>query len=619
MSANLPYAPKWQFQPNSTDAGRPLSTKAKPIKVAIVGGGCASLCTAFELSRPHLADQYEITVYQQGWRLGGKGASGRGVANRIEEHGLHLWMGFYENAFRLMRESYAERHSKHPDLRFAQWHEAFSPAPNVGVTNTSQDGWDFWLAHFPAIAGEPGDPNNPETLSVATYLRHTVTLLGELLQSAFRGREPTQPSGEANTSFSTFETLVSNADRAIKAGQFAGLTATVELWQLLRAATLQFFPDAYGGEAMLPIRLVDQLTQLVEQHAETIAAQDQDLEKVWHVIDLVLACLKGTIRHGLVYDPRGFDAINDYDWRDWLQENGASKAALDSGFMRGIYDLTFAYEDGDVERPRLAAGVALRGALRMFFTYRGSLFWKMNGGMGDIVFAPLYQVLKDRGVRFKFFHRLTNVELGQTDTVETLHFDIQAKTKKGRYEPLINIHQMPSWPAQPDYSQLKKGAELERRGINFEASWEDHSAAKRALKVGDDFDAVVLGVSVGALPSVAPELIERSSRWKTMVANVKTVATQAFQTWMSASTEELGWSVAGANISGYVEPFDTWADMSHLIPEESWRHQSPTSAACCQITPRHPATNKQSGNTKPLGITQFSSYNVMHLCFGLSG
>ena len=28
---------------------------------------------------------------------------GGGVADRIEEHGLHLWMGFYENAFRLMR------------------------------------------------------------------------------------------------------------------------------------------------------------------------------------------------------------------------------------------------------------------------------------------------------------------------------------------------------------------------------------------------------------------------------------------------------------------------------------------------------------------------------------
>ena len=79
-----------------------------PVKVAIVGGGCAALAAAFELTRPQHEGRYEVTIYQLGWRLGGKGASGRGPAGRIEEHGLHLWMGFYENAFRLVRECYAE-------------------------------------------------------------------------------------------------------------------------------------------------------------------------------------------------------------------------------------------------------------------------------------------------------------------------------------------------------------------------------------------------------------------------------------------------------------------------------------------------------------------------------
>ena len=64
-----------------------------------------------------------------------------------------------------------------------------------------------------------------------------------------------------------------------------------------------------------------------------------------------------------------------------------------SRFITGIYDLVFAYEGGDRKRPRLAAGVALRGALRMFFTYRGSMFWRMRSGMGDAVFAPLYKVM----------------------------------------------------------------------------------------------------------------------------------------------------------------------------------------------------------------------------------
>ena len=87
------------------------------------------------LSRPEHQGRYQITVYQLGWRLGGKGASGRGPSQRIEEHVLHLWMGFYENAFALMRACYAERHQLHPDARSADWREAFKPAPDVAVAD----------------------------------------------------------------------------------------------------------------------------------------------------------------------------------------------------------------------------------------------------------------------------------------------------------------------------------------------------------------------------------------------------------------------------------------------------------------------------------------------------
>ena len=74
-------------------------------------------------------------------------------------------------------------------------------------------------------------------------------------------------------------------------------------------------------------------------------------------------------------------------------QHGASRTTVDSRFITGIYDLVFAYQDGDKNRPALAAGVALRGALRMFFTYRGSMFWRMRSGMGEAVFAPLYKVM----------------------------------------------------------------------------------------------------------------------------------------------------------------------------------------------------------------------------------
>src|ERR1041385_7722504 len=121
---------------------------SEPIRVAIIGGGCAAITAAYELSRPEHRGRYQITVYQQGWRLGGKGASGRGPAGRIEEHGLHLWMGFYENAFRLMRECYAELKRDPAVCPIADWQDAFQPAPYVGVADRGPDGrWQPWAAH----------------------------------------------------------------------------------------------------------------------------------------------------------------------------------------------------------------------------------------------------------------------------------------------------------------------------------------------------------------------------------------------------------------------------------------------------------------------------------------
>src|SRR5262249_52078641 len=110
------------------------------IRVAVIGGGCAGVTAAFELSRPHHEGRYEVTLYQQGWRLGGKGASGRGAADRIEEHGLHLWMGFYENAFRVMRECYAELGRDRDECPIADWTDAFVPDQFCGVMDQSANG-----------------------------------------------------------------------------------------------------------------------------------------------------------------------------------------------------------------------------------------------------------------------------------------------------------------------------------------------------------------------------------------------------------------------------------------------------------------------------------------------
>ena len=120
-------------------------------KVAILGGGVGGITTAFALtSTPELRDEYDVTVYQRGWRIGGKGASGRNAdaGQRIEEHGLHIWFGFYDNAFRLMRECYEElaRPKGHP---LATLEDAFHPCDTTVLYDLWQEKWFAWQAESP--------------------------------------------------------------------------------------------------------------------------------------------------------------------------------------------------------------------------------------------------------------------------------------------------------------------------------------------------------------------------------------------------------------------------------------------------------------------------------------
>src|SRR5262245_61670780 len=157
----------------------------KPVRIAVIGGGCAALTAAFELTRPEHMGRYAVTVYQMGWRLGGKGASGRGVADRIEEHGLHLWMGFYENAFRIMRECYAELGRDPRRCPIADWTDAFVPDHYSGIADWSPSGrWLTWKVSLPPFPGLPGDQQGrPGPSTVADYLARTVTLLRTLLEA----------------------------------------------------------------------------------------------------------------------------------------------------------------------------------------------------------------------------------------------------------------------------------------------------------------------------------------------------------------------------------------------------------------------------------------------------
>jgi len=561
--------------------------RSRPIKVAVIGGGCAAMAAAFELTRPEHKGRFRLTVYQTGWRLGGKGASGRGPAGRIEEHGLHIWLGYYENAFKLLRECYNELGGGARGGRREDWRDAFFPDPHIAISEPQRSGagWAHLTAHFPPADGLPGDPPAGDLFSLRTYVIRSAILLRTLLV----GVETINPSDRKERGVDELASpgaIVEKAAFLLRYGFLATAAAAVEALAVVEAG-LKMGSNLPAG---VILRLVEAVAANVRARIENWVATDDDVRRRWEIVDLVLAVLVGVVRFGLLADPRGLDAINHFDCREWLRLNGASERALNSAFLRGLYDLVFAYEGGDPSRPRLAAGDALRGGFRMFYTYRGAFFWKMRRGMGDVVFAPLYEVLRRRGVRFKFFHRLENVRLsdpgaeegGKRAYVQALEFSVQAKVREGRdYRPLIAVRGRPCWPSGPDYAQLENGAALEAEARDFESHWERTNAGARTLRVTRDFDFIVLGVGLGAIPHVCKEFIARDTRWRKMANSVKTVATQAFQLWLSEDLQQLGWEPPPVTLSAFVKPFDTWSDMGQVVPAEDWRRPPQTIAYFC--------------------------------------
>jgi uncharacterized protein with NAD-binding domain and iron-sulfur cluster len=303
-----------------------------------------------------------------------------------------------------------------------------------------------------------------------------------------------------------------------------------------------------------------------------LADEDPDLRRTWHLVAVLTATVRGMLADGIVTDRRGLRALNDEDFLDWIGRHGAPAEVADFPFIRGLYDLGFGEAGAARSERGMSAGVAVFLTTKMFLEYRGAIFWKMAAGMGDIVFAPLYQALRRRGVRFEFFHRVDHLRLSADRTkIEAVTVGRQVRLAPGResYEPLARFGGLPCFPASPLVDQLDASAELEGEPLESHfCEWPD--AETRVLQHGVDFDVILLAVSVGMAPIVCRELIDDRREWRAMVDHVKTRATQAVQIWLREDERALGWPLPGTSVSAYEQPFHTWASMPQLIDVECW-------------------------------------------------
>lgn len=503
------------------------------------------MSAAFALTNTEaLRQRFEVTIYQYGWRLGGKGASGRNAryGQRIEEHGLHMWLGFYDHAFRSMRACY-EEWGKVP------FQQAFTPEPQISLAERVREGdrdvWKSWNISPFVLPGVPGTRRPP--------------LLLELLEGLVKGLLGAFEHGLAHDRGSTRHQLLQHAQ---------GMIASA-----VRDNT---------GSRGVP----DEVLHALERaHHETHAVSGKEglADTIRHaelLVDLGLAGARGFIRDILPYGESGYDRINYLEFRDWLRLHGASERAVQSAPIRALYDLGFSYVRGATSEPsaaQAAAGVTLRVNMHMAFGCRGSVLWKMHAGMGDTVFSPFYEVLRQRGVRFRFFHRVKALRVSSSGRLVTsIEMDRQVDVNDGpeTYRPLVDVKGLPCWPSEPDWSQIVDGtaiaARLASRHITLETASCDQCVGKETLTFGRDFDYVVVALSLAPLAEVCRELVAASDRWQAMVDNIRTVATQAFQLWTRATLPQLGWTAGPTVMTSFAEPYDSWADMSHLIPAEDW-------------------------------------------------
>jgi len=181
-------------------------------------------------------------------------------------------------------------------------------------------------------------------------------------------------------------------------------------------------------------------------------------------------------------------------------------------------------------------------------------------------------------VKFRFFHQVTALRCSQDarEPVQAVEMVVQTPVVggPGAYEPLVEFDGVPCWPSEPLYEQLVHGEQLARDGTNLEHCGPAAPGAQSlVLRRGEDFDAVVLGISLAALPKLTGELSAASERWSSMLARLKTTPTQALQVWSDADSRTLGADAEGGQpITGFwydeASALNVWADMSHLAPWE---------------------------------------------------
>lgn len=569
------------------NASYPRPPAARRLKVAVFGGGPAACVAALYLARQ--TDRYDVSVYTTGYRLGGKCQSWRnpGKAWRVEEHGLHAFLGFYHNAFTAVQDAYHNAFAT-PEIGDALYQHAFYKELNNGLMVHRNGEWSYCpVPDLSATAAPPTTTRASSGSGAGNGLVLALEALARRVLDHFKEMSGAQP------------------------GLADALESHTSVLQRVRDGLVSLCTDVADELGARPLgRLEGALVGEVEKVRDALAARVRGdtswstyLWFLWTGADTMLTILLGLIKNRV----RDLSELDGYDFREWLRANGLSEEPGQSwSVIDQVYETMFSHQnadphkdactllDTDVRPTCMAAGVATRWFLLESRGYSGAPAYRFEYSCAQTMMTPYYLALQRLGARVNFFHTVTGLELagsGEHRQLVRVHLQRQAEVKGGpaAYQPLIpqdlagNPPELHDWPMDPDWSQLVDGDWYRDHGIDFLDAWRagaNTRAKPVQLEHGVDFDLCVLGVPLGALPLIESPLTQPSRpdadpRWKRMIEGINLTQTMSFQLWLKPPASAMFSGDPRGLLTCYAQSEPSYGDFTPLLAHEEWQQVKP--------------------------------------------
>ena len=570
--------------PGPVDAARyPRPPGARKLRVAVLGGGPAACAAALYLARQK--DRFEVSVYTTGYRLGGKCQSWRNPAkaDRIEEHGLHAFLGFYRNAFTAVKDAY---HDAYEDPRHgaALYVTAFKSEPNNGLMVHRNQEWTYCAtpkvsSSAPPPPGAPGPQGHPLVLALVALLQRI-------------GDDSRHMRGHTEQLDGLLDTHDQTIDRV--RGQLMELADT----------------DARAPTSPLErveSDLVDDVKKIHDELAEHVREVDGSLRTylwfLWTGINTMWTILRG-LREDRV---RNLSELDGEDFRVWLRGHGLKEPDGESWqVIDQVYETLFAHQNDDrlkdackhletdVRPANLAAGVGVRWYLLEAAGTFGTASYRFEYSCAQTIMTPFYLALERLGAAVNFFHVVDGLELtgvGPHRRLTRVKLTRQAEVKAGasRYQPLFipdrrgNPPDLHDWPMDPHHDQLVDGEWFKANNFDFFDSWQaprNIKAKPVTLEYGRDYDLCVLGIPLGALPMIdspltSPNHPDPDPRWKRMIDGINVTQTMSFQLWLEKPAAQMIAGTPRGLLTTYAQPQPSYGDFTSLLAHEAWTTAKP--------------------------------------------